>query len=177
MLCERRRQDCLTVIDELLHFEVSQCFTISADALVDHLADYSTVIPTPIDLLQIKQKLIQRKYSRYSEFRDDIELVWQNAITYNGADSIVGLSAKYLRSKFREQTRFMTDDEAADWVSRTNCLLAWSASVLEGIREAIENTPTAEPEPEAEPEQERRPSARGRRPASKSSGKAPRGRL
>jgi hypothetical protein len=176
MLSERRRQDCLTVINELLQFEVSQCFTISADALVDHLADYSMVIPTPIDLLQIKQKLIQRKYSTYSEFRQDVELVWQNAISYNGADSMVGLSAEYLRSKFREQTRFMTDDEAADWISRTGCLLAWNASLLEGIREAIESAPTPECEPEAEPEQERRPGARGRRPALKSSRKAPRGR-
>jgi hypothetical protein len=174
MLSERRRSVCLDVINEVLQFNVSQFFTISAGALVEHLTDYSRHVARPIDLLQIKRKLIEHKYSKYSEFSEDMELVWENAITYNGGESIAGLCAIYLRSKFRERTRFMTDDEAADWLSRLNFVSAACARLHNGIREAIANTPAPEPESEAEPE-EKKVAARPRRPASKSSAKVPGG--
>jgi hypothetical protein len=120
--------------------------------------------------------LIDQRYSKYSEFREEVELVWENAINYNGPSSTVGLCAIYLRSKFRERTRFMTDDEAADWVSRLQFFSTVCARLHNGIREAIAKARAPEPEPEVEPE-ERRTVTRARRPASKSTGKVPRGRL
>jgi hypothetical protein len=176
MFSERRHLICLDVVNELLEFNVSECFTISAEALVEHLAGYSRQVARPIDLLQIRRKLIERSYSKYSEFSEEVELVWENAISYNGASSAAGLCALFLRSKFRERTRFMTDDEAADWVSGLKFFSAVCARLHNGIREAIANGPAPDPEPEAEPE-EKRVVTRARRPASKSSGKAPRGRL
>lgn len=43
--------------------------------------DYHTIIKNPIDLGTIQKKI--PKYSSYSEFKSDLDLVWFNCYTYN----------------------------------------------------------------------------------------------
>ncbi|KAF9763847.1 Transcriptional activator spt7 [Nosema granulosis] len=43
--------------------------------------DYHTIIKKPIDIGTIQKKI--PKYNSYSEFREDLDLIWTNCYTYN----------------------------------------------------------------------------------------------
>jgi transcription initiation factor TFIID subunit 2 len=54
------------------------------------------------DLKTIRQKLDNDKYDSVEAFEADVELMVQNAITFNGAESEVGRMAVLVRDKFTE---------------------------------------------------------------------------
>lgn len=60
---------------------------------------YHEVIKNPMDLSTIKKKLKNNGYNTVLEWRKDLELIFDNAIQYNGSTSIIGGYAIYLRHK------------------------------------------------------------------------------
>lgn len=48
--------------------------------------DYTKTVENPIDLTTIKTKVRHNKYTLYKDFLDDIELMKQNCVRYNGAE-------------------------------------------------------------------------------------------
>jgi len=79
---------------------------------VDHVAwgipNYPNVIREPMDFGTIRQKLDKREYHEIDgervdlrgSFKYDVELVFNNAIRFNGADSIIGLQTSKLQKKW-----------------------------------------------------------------------------
>ena len=65
---------------------------------------YFDVIPkkNARDLRTIRQKLDADKYNSVESFEADLDLMIDNAITFNGADSEVGQVAMVLRDKYRD---------------------------------------------------------------------------
>ena len=65
---------------------------------------YFDVIPkkNARDLRTIRQKLDADKYDSVESFEADLDLMIDNAITFNGADSEVGQVAMVLRDKYRD---------------------------------------------------------------------------
>lgn len=48
--------------------------------------DYTNIVETPIDLTTIKTKVRHNKYTLYKDFLDDLELMKENCVKYNGAE-------------------------------------------------------------------------------------------
>ena len=69
---------------------------------VDHVAlgldDYLSVISTPMDLGTVSEKLGRGEYPTVIEAADDIELVWSNAMMYNGDDNWVHKAAARVKA-------------------------------------------------------------------------------
>ena len=65
---------------------------------------YFDVIPrkNARDLRTIRQKIDADKYDSVEGFEADLDLMVDNAITFNGADSEVGQLAFLLRDKYRD---------------------------------------------------------------------------
>lgn len=65
---------------------------------------YFDVIPRKDarDFRTIRQKLDSDKYDTPEGWEADIELMIDNAIRFNGADSVVGAAAKQLRKRMNE---------------------------------------------------------------------------
>ena len=65
---------------------------------------YFDVIPrkNARDLRTIRQKLEADKYDSIEAFEADMDLMIDNAITFNGADSEVGQVAFLLRDKYKD---------------------------------------------------------------------------
>ncbi len=47
-------------------------------------------------LKKVKSNLDKRKYKRSDEFFEDIQLIWQNCMTYNIEDSLIYKTAKIM---------------------------------------------------------------------------------
>jgi hypothetical protein len=137
VMSHRRRQACLKVVDALLTFKVSRCFTIATSTLVRELPGYAAVVAKPMTLLEIKNELINGTCSCFSDFKKSVELVWENARISNAENSLVRLSADFLSEEFQKLTRFMSDDEAGDWMARFKYLVDYRAAVLTGFSRSV----------------------------------------
>ncbi|PFH52313.1 hypothetical protein AMATHDRAFT_140606 [Amanita thiersii Skay4041] len=92
------------VMTNLVKDPISWVFREPVDPVILGIPTYFDVIPRKDarDLRTIRQKLDNDKYDTVEAFDADIELMIQNAIKFNGADSEVGLIATSLRQKFTE---------------------------------------------------------------------------
>lgn len=72
---------------------------IFAEPVTDDIAPgYSAIIHHPLDLKTVLKKIETNAYPSVNEFRDDFELMCNNAMTYNTPDTVYYASAKRLLS-------------------------------------------------------------------------------
>ncbi|KAG2388504.1 hypothetical protein C9374_000668 [Naegleria lovaniensis] len=73
---------------------------------------YLKTINNPMDLSTLKSNLLQGKYDTVARFKADLELIYQNAETYNGAGSPIHKQAEKLRAiSSKELSSFSNDDK------------------------------------------------------------------
>lgn len=78
---------------------------------VDALDDYAEIVKLPMDLGTISDRLRTGYYETdddsaipgYHRFRADVRLVWDNAILFNGEDSVLGRSALAFSDMFEQE--------------------------------------------------------------------------
>ena len=69
---------------------------------------YSTIIKEAMDFLTMSKKIETDKYNSIEEFRDDFILMCNNAMKYNGSDTIYFKSAEKIKS---QGVKLMSDDK------------------------------------------------------------------
>lgn len=114
------KQHCIKIMDELIKREIAGLFVEPVDPILDGCPDYFEVILHPMDLTTCKTNLEQDKYQNVHQWKSDVNLIWSNAILFNGSDSIIGIIAIELQNVFNEYTKFFTDSPADDWVTELN---------------------------------------------------------
>ncbi len=75
---------------------------VSNNAFCIGIPEYFEVIKTPMDFGTIKHRLNINYYHRLQEFIDDMSLVFENCINFNGEDSQVGKMGKNVREEFKK---------------------------------------------------------------------------
>ncbi|KAF7347442.1 Transcription initiation factor TFIID subunit 2 [Mycena venus] len=82
--------------------EISWVFREPVDPVLLQIPTYFDIIKHPRDLHTIRNWLNSDKYETVEAFEADIQLMVDNAITFNGLESDVGALATGLRDRFRE---------------------------------------------------------------------------
>ena len=85
---------CLRIITDLLKWPLTAYFRKPVDPEKDGAPNYLEKVKNPIDLSTIKTKLQSNNYKTAAEFMSDIRLIYQNAETYNGENSMITFIAK-----------------------------------------------------------------------------------
>eukprot|EP00462_Mataza_sp_D1_P022360 CAMPEP_0175141842 /NCGR_PEP_ID=MMETSP0087-20121206/12379_1 /TAXON_ID=136419 /ORGANISM="Unknown Unknown, Strain D1" /LENGTH=206 /DNA_ID=CAMNT_0016425401 /DNA_START=58 /DNA_END=678 /DNA_ORIENTATION=- len=75
------------------------------------LYDYPKVIKHPMDLGTVKQKLDEGSYSNVEQFTKDVDLVWDNAMTYNRSDSDIYACAEKHKKMFHKKMESLLKGE------------------------------------------------------------------
>ena len=88
-----QQQCCQHHIDELMKSPMTQPLRAPVDPIKDSAPNYLQVIKNPMDLGTIKKKLRTNQYPSIDDFVSDIKLVCDNAITFNGKNSMLGMIA------------------------------------------------------------------------------------
>lgn len=104
--------------------------------------DYKSVIRTPSDISTIKRRLKNKKYDKLSQWNDDVELIFKNAVKYNGAGSEPDKFAQQLRIAFEKlKVEYLSDVESL--TKRCSKLQAKLEKLLspEGSRGAVPELP------------------------------------
>lgn len=76
---------------------IEECFGIT---------DYYEVIKEPIDFLSISKKLTYNGYKGKEEFKRDVERIYENCVTYNGAEHVISHLAANILSFFRSNWKY-----------------------------------------------------------------------
>ena len=75
----------------------SKPFRVPVDYVALNLPHYPTIITQPMDLATVSSNLERGRYGTVADLRRDIDLIWQNAIDFNGPTSWIGADASTLR--------------------------------------------------------------------------------
>lgn len=76
--------------------------------------DYYITIERPISLKQIKSNIERNTYNHISEFYNDIEKMFENAMKYNVEESMIYLNAKHLREHV---SKLIHNDNSSEYES------------------------------------------------------------
>jgi hypothetical protein len=134
----RRKWELIDIVTKLMKYKIASIFCDPVDPWLDHCPDYFQVIKKPMALKIVLTNLQADEYSSYTEFHEDMKLIWQNAIDYNGPQSLITLMALQLRTWFNEMTLFMSDKTSEDWISKFKWL---QVKVVECIERDVSEPP------------------------------------
>ncbi|RHY85134.1 hypothetical protein DYB26_014400, partial [Aphanomyces astaci] len=104
--------------DLLVWKDAAVPFNFPVDA--DMYPDYYTLIPEPMDLSTVEDKLLGDEYDAVDGFVDDVHLIWKNCFAYNGHAAPIAAMARKLSATFDRLVReYIRDDESANHQSVT----------------------------------------------------------
>ena len=78
----------------------AKLFHSAVDPEGQNLPDYFEIIKNPIDFSLVRQRLHANLYHKMQEFVDDMQLVFDNCVAYNGRDSVQGRQCQKVRDEF-----------------------------------------------------------------------------
>ncbi|CAI7885941.1 unnamed protein product [Closterium sp. NIES-54] len=105
-----------TLLKRLMSHKYGWVFKEPVDAAKLGLHDYHTVITNPMDLGTITAKIKASGYQHPDELYSDVQLVWSNAMRYNGEGSDVYIMTLELKGLFEQgyrKIRLKVEEDAA----------------------------------------------------------------
>lgn len=101
-MTKQLRERCIDCTNKFLKWELMELFKNRVEKQLgpDGYAEYLRYVKEPMCLLQVRDKLREDKYRTLDEYKRDMNLIWSNAILYNGEASYVGVLANCGRQKF-----------------------------------------------------------------------------
>ncbi|OHS96178.1 Bromodomain containing protein [Tritrichomonas foetus] len=102
-MTESLPSQCMKFTNDLINDPLASFFVYPPDKKLQ--ADYNAKIKKPMDLSTIKKKIKDNIYTSFQEWVDDMYLIFNNAIEFNDATSLLGGVAIYLRKQFDKKIR------------------------------------------------------------------------
>ena len=131
---------CSELTKELTNHPLSGMFR---KPVVDEV--YLSKISNPMDLDTIRKKLKDNAYTSHREWMSDVNLIFDNAIEYNSAESIPGEIAIYLKKKATKMFKQFDLYNAQNYEERIRESYREIAKVTEQItNQQIRNVPKYE---------------------------------
>lgn len=109
-----------TVTQELLDSPLSYAFANPIDPNEEWAPSYFQVIKHPMDISTVLKKLNDGMYATAKDWYDDITLIWNNAVTFNGKQSFLYPIVTFLRNKCERKYERMPNTETERNVSKLN---------------------------------------------------------
>lgn len=117
MLSPQQKDQCLKILDELISHPISNVFIDPVDPVLDEVPDYLDVIQEPSDLTTVREKLIGDQFPSLQEFKRQVNLIWENAIQYNGKSSYPGFIADQLSKIFSKRFTELEEPRPEQWMN------------------------------------------------------------
>ncbi|OHT04811.1 Bromodomain containing protein [Tritrichomonas foetus] len=94
-------EECLKFTTSLISHPLSQLFRKPYKP-VDSTDDYFEIVKNPMDLSTIKSKLTKNEYSSLQKWENDMNLIFENAILYNGENHLLGCISLFYKKKLKK---------------------------------------------------------------------------
>ena len=117
-ISEDQKLICLNVMEKLQERAISQLFAFPIDPERDNCPDYFEKISHPMDLSTVNSKLKNNEYKKVSEWKKDVELIWNNSLLYHSNDIMMKTITKEMQDTFNSLAKFVTGNQTHDWNSK-----------------------------------------------------------
>ena len=107
-------EECYRITCELMEHPCASIF--SKPVSKEENPDYFQKITEPMDLGEIRKKLENKEYETYEDWKYDINLVWSNAIEYNGTKSAIGIMVSVIKDEFNKLIRKKIPKNDGEWI-------------------------------------------------------------
>jgi hypothetical protein len=108
---------CLAILDDLASHPIATIFLEPIDPDLDGIPSYREIVKQPSDLGTVRQKLLNNDFSTINDFEKSVNLIWDNAILFNGGSSTIGAMAKRLKRIFQRRIADFQTQTHELWVS------------------------------------------------------------
>ena len=109
------KKKCLSIMSELEKHPIANLFLEPVDPIRDEAPDYFQYVKKPMDITTVKEKLKNNQYPTTHSWKEDVLLIFSNAILYNGKSSPIGVSAAEMHHTFKELAKTITDNPDSFW--------------------------------------------------------------
>lgn len=117
-LNEFQKGRCLKIVEKMINLPICSPFREMVDPERDGAPDYFTYISEPMALCEVKKRLIDDKYKTLEAFKRDINLIWENAITYNGEETLYAYMAKEANLWFMKKMNNFPSSAMDEWIQK-----------------------------------------------------------
>jgi hypothetical protein len=90
-------------------------FSLPVNPVALNIPNYFNVIKEPMDVSKIEEKLQSNSYVSLKEFTRDVNLIWQNAMTFNPIGTQIYNMASELSEFFN---KILTDEQEAEKLNK-----------------------------------------------------------
>ena len=118
MLSDYDKQWCSKLLADLGKMPISSPFRNPVNSLA--IPDYLTIIKRPMDFSTMKKKLQNGEYSSVRSFIDDIQLICDNAKTFNGEQSLLGIIGNDIMDEVNKQYSEKPSNSEEEWYKSLN---------------------------------------------------------
>lgn len=133
-LSEYDKEWCSKIHAELFKWAMTSPFRVPVDPVRDHAANYRDIVTQPMDLTTMRRKLADGHYNTAREFTDDFRLICDNAIKFNGPNSMYGYIASDLKNWIEEQFKNKATSVEDEWLRKL-------ASAVNRMQEHVQAAP------------------------------------
>lgn len=102
LYCDSWEKYAKKLMNQLWKVKEADLFHKPVDPVELSIPDYPEVITNPMDFSTIKKKLNQSLYTNMKQFKDDIELTFNNCYKYNGERSAIGLACTVVKTEYQK---------------------------------------------------------------------------
>lgn len=136
-ISEQNVEKCLEIMDQLCKYKTASIYMHPVEPQRDNCPDYFNIISNPMDFSTVRSKLTSKSYATISEWKKDVNLIFNNSKLYNSKDSLYGITAQYLQKKFNEMIKYFSED---GWLKKLDYL-------QDQIKNLLQSAPPGLPKP------------------------------
>jgi hypothetical protein len=135
-LTDYDKEWCTKVHADLMKWPMTSPFRVPVDPVRDNAPTYYDVITNAMDLTKMKRKLTDGSYKSPADFVNDFRLICDNAIKFNGENSMLAYIAMDLREWIDTQYRNKPLSSEDEWHRKLT-------DVVDRLREHAQQAPAA----------------------------------
>lgn len=115
-LSEFQREWCLKIVEKLMSLDICKYFIEMVDPEKDQAPGYYDIITEAMALGEVKRRLESCEYQDLASFKRDVNLIWQNAVEYNGEESFFADMAKEASLWFNNKMKHLPASSTEEWL-------------------------------------------------------------
>jgi len=143
-----QRRFCVKITKRIARLPIASSFLSPVDPAVDGAPGYFEMIKKPMDLGTALGDLTEGRYVTLERWKEDVNLIWKNAMAYNNAATPIYTVARELNEHFKRSCESIPRTNLEAWTARVAKRHAALIRLLEGKPDPSVNVP---PRPDSRP--------------------------
>ena len=109
---------CVEITERLIDWEICAPFVDLIDPKEDGAPNYYEIIKNPMSLAGALGNLVNNKYDSIDAWAQDVNTIWENAVTYNGENTVFAHMALEASLWFNKKVKKIPSSREEEWTAK-----------------------------------------------------------